>query len=47
MSIPFGRIGSKRRIVDKILNYFPKNYEDMTYVEVFLGSGVIFFWKKC
>lgn len=46
MSIPFCRIGSKRRIVNKVLNRFPSNYEEMIYVEPFFGSGSIFFNKK-
>jgi DNA adenine methylase len=33
----------KKRIVDKI---FPKDYEDMTYVEPFVGAGHVYFYKK-
>ena len=33
----------KKRIVDKI---FPKNYEDMTYVEPFVGAGHVYFYKN-
>lgn len=45
---PFmARIGGKtllkKTIVDK---YFPDGYEDMTYVEPFVGGGSIFFYKE-
>jgi len=38
--------GSKNRIADKIISLFPENYRDMTYLEPFFGSGVVFFKKS-
>jgi len=45
---PFmARIGGKsllkKTIVDK---YFPKDYEDMVYIEPFVGGGSIYFYKE-
>lgn len=43
----FGRVGGKNLLKNKIVdNYFPENYEDMIYVEPFVGGGSIFFYKK-
>jgi DNA adenine methylase len=42
-----GRVGGKKLLKKRIVdNYFPKNYEQMTYVEPFIGGGSIFFYKK-
>ena len=42
-----GRIGGKSLLKKKIVDsYFPKNYENMTYVEPFVGGGSIFFYKN-
>jgi DNA adenine methylase len=38
-----GRMGGKTKSADLIISMFPKNYT--TYVEPFLGSGVVFFRK--
>jgi DNA adenine methylase len=38
-----GRIGGKTKSADLIISMFPKNYT--TYVEPFLGSGIVFFRK--
>jgi len=37
--------GSKHTIADKIISLFPDNYKNMTYLEPFFGSGVVFFRK--
>lgn len=42
----FCRLGSKLRLRKKILGLFPKNYQDMLYVEPFVGSGAVFFKKE-
>jgi len=43
----FGRIGGKSRLKKTIVDdYFPKDYEQMTYVEPFVGGGSIFFYKN-
>lgn len=41
-----GRTGGKTKLVDKILSIFPKDYEDMIYVEPFIGGGSILYNKK-
>jgi DNA adenine methylase len=41
-----GRIGGKRKLKNKILTYFPKDYQKMKYVEPFVGGGNIFFAKE-
>ena len=41
-----GRIGGKTKLVEKILSVFPKDYEDMIYVEPFIGGGSILYNKK-
>jgi len=38
-----GRMGGKTKSADLIISMFPKNYT--TYVEPFLGSGIVFFRK--
>ena len=41
------RIGGKKLLKKQIVDkYFPKGYEDMTYVEPFIGGGSIFFYKE-
>jgi DNA adenine methylase len=37
--------GSKNQIADKIISLFPDDYQKMTYLEPFFGSGTIFFRK--
>jgi len=39
-------MGGKARQANKIISYFPENYEDMTYVEVFGGGGWVLYKKK-
>lgn len=47
INAPFGRIGGKSRLKKRIVDeYFPKDYENMTYVEPFIGAGSIYFYKK-
>jgi len=38
--------GSKWSMTDWIISNFPEDYETMTYVEPFFGSGAVFFRKK-
>lgn len=38
--------GSKWSMVDWIIDLFPKDYEKMTYLEPFFGSGAVFFNKQ-
>ncbi len=38
--------GSKWSIADWIISYFPDDYEKMTYLEPYFGSGAIFFNKN-
>ena len=46
LKAPFGRMGGKSKLKKIIINeYFPKNYENMTYVEPFVGAGNIYFYK--
>jgi len=40
---PFSRVGGKSKIADKIISKFPASHK--TYVELFVGSGTIFFKK--
>jgi DNA adenine methylase len=37
--------GAKNRMADFIISLFPDNYEKMTYLEPFFGSGSVFFRK--
>lgn len=46
MKPPFARIGGKRLLAGKIIDLFPKNYEEMIYVEPFVGAGNIYFRKE-
>jgi DNA adenine methylase len=41
-----GRIGGKSKLKKRIVSMFPDNYENMTYVEPFVGGGSIFFYKN-
>ena len=45
---PFiGRIGGKKLLKKQIVDkYFPKDYENMIYVEPFVGGGSIYFYKN-
>ena len=44
---PIGRIGGKSKLKKIIVEkYFPKDYENMTYIEPFFGAGHIYFEKK-
>ena len=42
-NIPFGRIGSKRKLFKEIVNYIPPHE---TYIEPFFGGGSVFFLKE-
>ena len=46
MHAPIGRVGGKRQLKKKIIGMFPNNYEDMIYIEPFVGAGHIFYGKK-
>jgi DNA adenine methylase len=47
MIAPFGRVGGKSKLKIRIVNdYFPEGYENMIYVEPFVGAGSIFFYKQ-
>lgn len=41
-----GRQGGKFYMYKKVINAFPADYEDTTYVEPFVGGGSIFFNKE-
>lgn len=42
-----GRFGGKTKLKKRIVDdYFIKDYQDMTYVEPFVGGGSIFFYKE-
>ena len=44
---PFSRIGGKSRLKKRIVeDFFPKDYENMTYVEPFIGAGSVYFYKE-
>lgn len=45
MRSPYARLGGKTNLKKKIIEYFPPNYEDMTYIEPFFGGGSLFFYK--
>ena len=38
--------GSKWAIAEWIISHFPDGYENMVYLEPFLGSGAVFFYKQ-
>lgn len=38
--------GSKWRMASWVIDHFPNNYQSMTYLEPFFGSGSIFFNKE-
>lgn len=46
MKAVFRYPGSKWSIAQRIIALFPENYENMVYLEPFLGSGAVFFNKK-
>ncbi len=44
---PISRIGGKSKLKKIIVDdYFPKDYENLRYVEPFIGGGSIFFYKN-
>lgn len=45
MKSPIKYFGGKNGFVNKILPYFPENYQKMTYVEPFCGSAALLFHK--
>jgi DNA adenine methylase len=47
LKAPFGRTGGKNKLKKRIVDgYFPDDYENMIYVEPFLGAGSIYFYKN-
>lgn len=40
------RVGGKSLLAKRIIKMFPKNYEEMTYIEPFVGGGGMFFRKN-
>lgn len=47
MNAFIGRIGGKKLLKKQIVDsYFPKDYENMIYVEPFVGGGSIYFYKN-
>jgi site-specific DNA-adenine methylase len=45
MKAPFGRIGGKSKIADKLIDLFPPLNSYKIYVEPFVGAGNVFFKK--
>jgi DNA adenine methylase len=43
---PIRYFGGKNGFANKIIDYFPDNYEDMSYIEPYFGSGGIYFHKN-
>lgn len=43
---PYGRLGGKSRLKKIVVEQFPKDYENMIYVEPFFGAGSIFYHKE-
>lgn len=46
MKPPITYYGGKATLAQKIVERFPKGYQHMTYAEVFLGGGSVFFEKE-
>lgn len=46
MKVPFGRIGGKKLLKNKIIKMFPTNYQHMRYVEPFVGAGHVLYGKQ-
>lgn len=46
MYSPIKYFGGKNGFANKIIEYFPTNYQSMTYVEPFCGSAALLFHKK-
>ena len=38
--------GSKYKMAQFIIDHFPENYKELTYIEPFFGSGSVFFYKE-
>lgn len=41
-----GRVGGKSKLKKRIIDEFPSNYENMIYVEPFIGAGHVYFYKE-
>jgi DNA adenine methylase len=46
LKAPVARVGGKRLLKKRIIAEFPSDYEEMTYVEPFIGGGSVFYAKK-
>ena len=46
MNSPIKYFGGKNGFANKIMEYFPLNYENMNYIEPFCGSAAMLFHKK-
>lgn len=46
MKSPIKYFGGKNGFANKILNYFPNNYKELTYIEPFCGSAALLFHKE-
>ena len=46
MRSPITRMGGKNLLKKRLVARFPKGYEEMTYVEPFVGSGALFYKKE-
>ena len=46
MKSPIKYFGGKNGFANKILEYFPENYQNMNYVEPFCGSAAMLFHKE-
>lgn len=42
----FNRSGGKSRLAKKIISYFPEDYSEYVYVEVFAGAGWVWLYKE-
>lgn len=46
MKSPITYFGGKNGFANKILNFFPQNYEELKYIEPFCGSAALLFYKN-
>ncbi len=46
MKTPITYYGGKATLAQKIVERFPPDYQNMTYAEIFLGGGSVFFEKE-
>ena len=46
MKSPIKYFGGKNGFANKIIEFFPKNYQTMNYIEPFCGSAAMLFHKE-